>query len=244
MKTNQKKNIGILAVGILCLVGTYNAMMIGSNSQIGSFNSQKTLEETLGQVTVGRKLAVAQNWNKIEKNEVVVKAVETKKVISTETPVRIENSAAIESTLDLKLVEVSNSKMWKNGVQSSDFLGSIETNNGVIENLTANLPGGLNLEIAFSEMTGNTFEYDHNGEVYSALMYQVDQNSYIVSLTNGPLSGTKLRFTGEAKEVSAAEYLAENHNINVGTFGEEVEVQIDNSQNVEMAQVNDASFIF
>ena len=78
MKTNQKKNIGILAVGILCLVGTYNAMMIGSDSQISSSNSHKTLEETLGQVTVGRKLAVAQNWNKIEKKEIQVKAVEQK----------------------------------------------------------------------------------------------------------------------------------------------------------------------
>jgi len=243
MKTNQKKNICILSLGILCLVGTYNAMMIGSNSQFTSNNSQKRLDETLGEVKVGRSLAVAQSWNKIEKKEVVAaKEVKTVAVVETNSSSSNEIKAAIENNLDLKLVEVSNTKLWNTGVQASEFGGSVVTNNGVIENLSANLPNGFNLEVSFSEMTGNTFEYDFNGEVYAALMYQVDQNAFIVSLTNGPLEGTKLRFAGEVKDSS--NHLAENHNISVGHFGEEVEMHVEASQNYEMAQASDASFVF
>jgi hypothetical protein len=57
------------------------------------------------------------------------------------------------------------------------------------------LPNGEGLDVSFSEMTGNVFEYDVDGEVYSGMMYQVDQHAYMVTLTNGPLEGTRLRFS-------------------------------------------------
>jgi hypothetical protein len=60
------------------------------------------------------------------------------------------------------------------------------------------LPNGEGVSVSFSEMTGNVFEYDFEGELYSGMMYQVDQNSYMVTLTNGPLEGTRLKFSGEA----------------------------------------------
>jgi hypothetical protein len=72
----------------------------------------------------------------------------------------------------------------------------------------------MKIEISFSEMTGNTFEYDLNGQIYSGLMYQVDQNSYMITLTNGPLEGTRLRFAGESTDAQSQQeqtqaYLAE-----------------------------------
>jgi hypothetical protein len=141
------------------------------------------------------------------------------------------------------LVEVINPKKWEKGVKASDFGGSIATNNGIIESLSANLPENMNIEISFSEMTGNVFEYDLNGKVYSAMMYQVDQSSYMVTMTNGPLEGTRMRFAGEAADTNT--YLAETHNIEVGAFGEEmdaVQPEVEAETSIQTAEA--ASFNF
>jgi len=50
------------------------------------------------------------------------------------------------------------------------------------------------------------FEYDINGEIYSGMMYQVDQKSYMVALTNSPLEGTRLRCSS-ACEIGLCELL-------------------------------------
>ena len=55
-------------------------------------------------------------------------------------------------------------------------------------------------------------------------MYQVDPSSYMVSLTNGPLEGTRLKFVKEAgveqvqPDQPSAEYVADAQ---IGTFGQE-----------------------
>lgn len=70
-------------------------------------------------------------------------------------------------------------------------------------------------------MSGNVFEYDLNGELYSGMMYQVDQNAYMVTLTNGPLEGTRLRFSSVDPVVEQQDNqvkLAEN-NVEIGSFG-------------------------
>ena len=71
-------------------------------------------------------------------------------------------------------------------------------------------------------MNGNVFQYDYAGEIYSGMLYQVDPKSFMVTLTNGPLEGTRLRFvegfTPEQTEIK--ETLKEEHNLEVGFFGE------------------------
>ena len=67
----------------------------------------------------------------------------------------------------------------------------------------------------------NVFEYDVNGEVYSGMMYQVDQNAYMVTLTNGPLEGTRLRFSAQQsaeEQQQIQDNLAQN-NVDIGEFG-------------------------
>ena len=51
----------------------------------------------------------------------------------------------------------------------------------------------------------------------------------MVTLTNGPLEGTRLRFSTQAPEVQQAqvqETLAENNNVDVGSFGTETAPEI------------------
>lgn len=254
MKKNNNKNIAIFALSFLAMIGTYNAVMINSESQLGDSSNFKRLDEMFGVVTAGRTPAVTTNWSKITKPMTVVAAapVAVKTAIKEESSVSKEvapSQAVIVDTLELKLVEVINSKKWEKGVAAADFSGSIATNSGIIESLNASLPEGMNVEIAFSEMTGNTFEYDLNGEIYTGMMYQVDQGSYMVTMTNGPLEGTRLRFAGETAESQNAEqaqaYLAETHKVEVGTFGEEVEaIEPQATEEVSTQTAEAASFNF
>ncbi len=227
MKKNQNKNIAIFAFSLLALIGTYNAVMINSESDLAGNGNFKRLDEVFGVVKAGRSLAVESTWKKLPK------AQPLKTVAQVEVAAQITNSAveeapvsAIQDSLDLKLVEVNNPKKWANGVKPEQFSGSIAANNGIIESLTASLPEGMSIEIAFSEMTGNTFEYDLNGEVFTGMMYQVDQSAYMITMTNGPLEGTRMRFAGETKDAETQRqeteaFLAQTHNVEVQEFGAE-----------------------
>jgi hypothetical protein len=246
MKKNQNKNIAIFAFSLLALVGTYNAVMINSESHLGDAKNFKRLDEMFGVVTEGRSPAVSTQWSKVSKPATTVAAV---KSTSNKAEVSVSNEvvseAAIQDSLALKLVEVINPKKWQKGVKSADFSGTIATNNGIIESLNANLPDGMSIEISFSEMTGNTFEYDLNGEVYTGIMYQVDQSAYMITMSNGPLEGTRMRFAGEVAGDQTQAYLAETHNVEVGAFGEEKEVsEAEVSEEVSVQTAEAASFNF
>lgn len=248
MKKINTKNIAIFAFSFLAVIGTYNAVMINSESHLGDANNFKRLDEVFGVVKAGRSLAVANDWKKIEKVAATpaAKVVVAQKAAAAASTATEANEAAIQDDLNLKLVEVINPKKWAAGITSAQFSGAINTNYGVIESLTASLPDGLNVEISFSEMNGNTFEYDLNGEVYTAMMYQVDKSAYMITMTNGPLEGTRMRFAGEAKETSQAEYLAETHNVEVQTFGAQTEApEVAETEQAAVAQSTEtASFNF
>lgn len=249
MKKNHKRSVVFIAASFLALVGTYNAVMINSNSSILSeSNGQKRLDEILGIVITGRAPAVTRQWSKLHKVE--PKVAVTVPVEKFESPANDSGDfrpdfndqpqTSIQAELNLKLVDVSHPGKWLNELKNKQFNGSIVTNNGIIESLTASLPEGVKIDIAFSELTGNTFEYDLNGEIYQGLMYQVDQGSFMVTLSNGPLEGTRMRFAGEAmdaetQQIQTETYLAETHKVEVGTFGAETEqfIETENQEYVE-----------
>lgn len=241
MKKNNNKNIAIFAFSLLAMIGTYNAVVINTGSHLT--DNTKSFNRMFGVVTEGRTPAVNTQWTKLSKIDTAVVKSASKTVTSvTEEAASI---ATIQDSLDLKLVEVINAKKWEKGVKAAEFSGSIATNGGIIESLNASLPEGMNIEIAFSEMTGNTFEYDLNGEVFTGMMYQVDQGSYMVTMTNGPLEGTRLRFAGDVPAEQAQAYLAETHNVEVGSFGEEVAPQAEvSSEEAPTQTAETASFNF
>jgi hypothetical protein len=180
-------------------------------------------------IKAGRSLAATAEWKKLPSSPVAAASQTAGSTLShvvASAPASevATDTASIQESLNLSLVEVANPQ-WKND-ELSKFSGALVTNNGVIESLNASLGDGKNIDISFSEMTGNTFEYDYNGEVFTGMMYQVDMNAYMISLSNGPLEGTRMRFSGQKSnpETQAEEsqnYLAENHNVEIGNFGEE-----------------------
>lgn len=231
-KKNNAKNFALITLGVFVLVGTYNAVVFNSKSDLSDYEGKlvKRLDEVYGVTTVGRKIA-ASNWRKLPslpvKNEQPTNAPTIVQESRPEVAKAMEMvpEAAIKEELSLSLVEVINPTKWKQGLSSNEFSGSITTNAGVIENLVLSLPNTESMTVAFSEMTGNVFEYDLGGSSYSGMMYQVDQNSYMVTLTNGPLEGTRLRFSS-ADVSQSQETLAQVNHIETGSFGSEAQQEI------------------
>lgn len=232
MGKNKKKTFAFVLAGLFVLTGTYNAVVINSDSHISSadFKFVKRLDEVYGVTVAGREVAASVQWQKLAPSQIITKTAPIVQSVSrvdassvTETAVESIPAAAVQEELTLSLVEVINPKKWQNGLPAAQFNGSLSTNNGVIENLDVALPNGEGVSVSFSEMTGNVFEYDLNGELFSGMMYQVDQHAYMVTLTNGPLEGTRLRFSSQTpadEQQQTQEALAEN-NIEVGNFGSE-----------------------
>ena len=216
---------------LFVVTGTYNAVVINSESHLSGSDVKfvKRLDEIYGVTVQGREVAASVNWQKLAPAKVI--AQKPKQIIQTvskvaaapETSAPVEEipAAAVQEELTLSLVEVINPKKWKNGLPNGQFAGSLMANNGVIEELSVALPNGEGVAVSFSEMTGNVFEYDLNGDLYSGMMYQVDQHAYMVTLTNGPLEGTRLRFSSQnpAEEQQQVQNALAESNIEVGNFG-------------------------
>lgn len=206
---NSKQITFGLMFGFLVMTGTYNAIVINSQSSIigADVRFAKRLDEVYGVVDSKREVAASLQWQKLSVKQAAVHRVQNsykqKEVQQTQAQadsasVEVPVLAAVQDDLNLNLTQVINPKKWQQGLTVAQFNGNLSTNNGVIESLNVSLPNGEGLSVSFSEMTGNVFEYDFEGELYSGMMYQESQHSYVVTLTNGPLEGTRLTFTGEA----------------------------------------------
>lgn len=221
MKKHLKK-IAWAGFGGFMAVGLFNGFVIGHNSEIGGeIIYVKGLDEMYGITQPGRVLATKSSWKKID-------SPEREKAPEPESPQVAQDPAEIPEDLKLDLVEVINPRIWPKGLQSIYFEGDLQTLNGTIETLYVNLPEKEEIAISFAEMNGNVFQYDYAGEVYSGMLYQVDPKSYMVTLTNGPLEGTRLRFvTGFTDEqLEIQETLKEEHNVEVGHFGDNPEAPV------------------
>jgi hypothetical protein len=248
MATSNKKFVQsslAAGLGLLVFVGCYNALVINSHSNIASVKN-KRLDEIQGEVIPGRHVA---SWSKL--SETTTKEIAQANYAQDQNSGSAEViSAAISSDLQLNLVEVTNPSKWPKGVNAGEFSGSLSTHNGAIELLNVSLPEGKNLNISFSEMTGNVFEYEFEGETLSGMIYQVDANSYLVNLGHGPFEGTRLKFQIsnsilESEELVAQvqEQLADSHNIEVGSFGSNISAIAEVGMEFE-ADLNTQSFIF
>ncbi|MCM2350224.1 MAG: hypothetical protein NDI69_09385 [Bacteriovoracaceae bacterium] len=243
----KTKSFAFTVLGLFVALGSYNALVINSESYLADSQIKfvKRLDEMNGVVIEGRKVATVTKWQKLAPVTQIAPAVAVTATPSS-APV-IEPAPAVQQELTLSLVEVINPKKWQQGLSNTHFSGSLSTNNGVIEDLSVSLPDGEGVTVYFSEMTGNVFEYTLEGELYSGMMYQVDQNSFMVTLTNGPLEGTRLRFSGLSPELEQNETqarLAEYNQVNVGNFGDALheDMMVEDDQQMQKIAVEAQSF--
>jgi hypothetical protein len=219
------------------VLGTYNAVVINEESEISTDQMKfvKRLDESYGVITPGRMVAASTTWKKLSVSEMkrnpIVQVVS--KIDSSIKKNEEDNNqaitAAIGEELNLALIEVINPKKWKTALTKSDFSGSLATRDGLIENLSVSLPSEESISISFAEMSGNVFEYDRDGEIFSGMIYQVDPKSYMITLTNGPLEGTRLKFSNEENNTDVDSNVdtqelesSQSEEVVAGNFGEEI----------------------
>lgn len=242
-ENNKIKNAGLAFFGLFILVGCYNAFVINSDSHLSDHDQKfmKRLDEINGVTIPGRAMAGSLSWQKLDPKRIVKRDQQMQKLAeikNDDAPVETEEPL-VKEELNLSLVEVINPKKYQAGLVADQFNGTLSSSNGVIENLVVSLPQGEGMSVSFSELAGNVFEYDLNGEIYSGMMYQVDQKSYMVTLTNGPLEGTRLRFSSDlpaVQQFETQEALAA-HNVEVGTFGanpvQEISTEVAHDENIQ-----------
>ena len=235
---SKKKAFTFLAVTALVISGAYNSVMVNSDSFMNEQDIRfvKRLDEVYGVVKVGRQFASTKTqWVKLSNKQVtevaknlVPSAAPTLQVAqaSSAPATQVETAAAVQEELDLRLVEVANPKKYQGNVPSSMFSGNLVTADGRIETLSVSLPNGEGLSVNSTEMVGNVFEYDLDGETLSGMIYQVDQTTYMVTLTNGAFEGTRMKFsTGEApaqleQDFAPAQEVVAGTDVPVGQFGQ------------------------
>ncbi|MFA5583174.1 MAG: hypothetical protein WDA09_03085 [Bacteriovoracaceae bacterium] len=219
----SKKTWTIFSVAFLfTAIGTYNSVVIDARSSLDG--SQYTLVKRLDSQGINRPARMVASTVKWEKLRPIVPQKQVAQLPSQvkETPTEeVAITSSIAEDLNLSLVEVINPEKFKDGLAVSDFYGVLTTNGSQIETLDISLPQGLGISISYSEISGNVFEYDMNGETFSGMLYQVDQNAYMVSFTAGELAGTRLRFQASnimEETMNTSEQVAE---VDVGQFGQE-----------------------
>ncbi|MBY0516116.1 MAG: hypothetical protein K2P81_04365 [Bacteriovoracaceae bacterium] len=200
----KRKTLAIMSVAFVA-IGTYNSIVVNSDSFMDSQGIRfvKRLDELNGEFKSGRKLANNGEWIKLRSPIKKLKSPLQKDLVAVSfaapTASSVEKSdvasAAIQEDLSLELSEVFNAKKYTTALKPGDFSGTLNARDGVIESISVSLPNSEAVAISFSEMAGNVFEYEHNGEMLSGMMYQMDKTSYMVTLTNGPFEGTRLKFT-------------------------------------------------
>lgn len=247
---NKNKLMAFVFFGFFIMVGTYNAVVINSESQISGVDMRfvKRLDEMYGVTVPGRIVAASVTWQKIKPAQKLAENRPIEQSVSSyssapsndSSPAAETPQAAVQEELNLNLAEVINTKKWPSGLKSGQFSGSLSTNNGIIESLELSL-AGEQVSVNLAEMSGNVFMYKGaDGEEYSGMMYQVDQHAYKVTLTNGPLEGTHLRFAAEQtldQQHQSDANLADN-NVQPGTFGQEAQEQapVEQVQNEQPTQ--------
>ena len=104
---------------------------------------------------------------------------------------------AISEYLDLTLTN----GFFKTPLDSKKVKGHLIVNNGVIEELVADMgkKGVLNISTNGDQMLGNVFKYlDDNGDEQSAMIYESPQDGkYMVTLSTGSFQGLRLEFANE-----------------------------------------------
>jgi hypothetical protein len=211
----------LAAVGFVS-VGIYNSLVVNNTSFMGKKNEitfAKRLDEVNGNlVKANRSVASVAP---VQAKEVIATVNKMKKNMNN-TEVAKTQAPAIKEDLNLNLTQVL---FDKKQLGPNDFLGNVRTVDGMIEELSVEFPNGRKIEILSSEIAGNVFHYeDEDGNMASAMFYEVKPGQYMVTLTNdSQFAGTRMQFEVPAAELAYNVEHVEN-TVNWNTEDDSLEV--------------------
>lgn len=194
---------GALATLGLMVMGSYNTFQVNVDSFMleDEIKFVKRLDELNGQTVSGRIVAHNGNWQTLAKEEKpvlkkVVKKVEKKEVVKAASTFKPE--PAIVEELNLQL-----SQAFHPGkdLKGKKIQGNLQAYYGVIDAIDFNIEGVANVSLnKVGKLSGNVFEYSFGDEIYTAMLYEQNKTTYMVTLTTGPkeLQGLRLQFKSDA----------------------------------------------
>jgi hypothetical protein len=235
----------LAATSLMLGLGVYNALFMNSTSFMDQKHIVfiKRIDEINGRLIAAQKPLkweeLSQPAQKISRPVIQSKIAKFKKSSVVVASNQVESQqpaveAVIKNDLDLSLNEFFNSaKMEKHS--AGDYSGHLVASNGMIESLEISTPDG-EVYISQAEMKGNTFEYETEGQKHSGMIYEVAQGAYMVTLTDGPLAGTRMKFAGNVDGSEVAEAPAP-------TAAPATDAQL-NAENTQPEQVEQFGFNF
>lgn len=94
--------------------------------------------------------------------------------------------------------------------------GYLEVQNGEVKGLSVNINsdkandiGILMISMGESQLQGNIFVYEIDGQNYTGTIYPTSVNEYMVSFVNGPWNGARVKFTSQEQQEAPAESVAD-----------------------------------
>jgi hypothetical protein len=253
---------GLMTLMINGLVNTSRFNNIGFMSANYGIKLEKRLDEMTGKVVRGAASTVP--WNKIAAKK-VVKKVAPKRVASVNKvaktskktwkssfiPLSFNKAGSKKKTINHKVAENTPAPAVKDSLDLtvSKFFhkkeiqgvsGSAVTYDGVIEEVSVNLPDGRNLSINTNErMVGNVFYYEdtNTNEMKSGMFYEVKPGTYMLTLTNDSMyQGARIELVTDASQVNTASNNGNWSNITAGEAAKKQ--QVDNKQYADQFQQN------
>lgn len=217
MKRNFKNLFKIgsaLSVVGLFALGSYNTFQVNVDSFMldNEIKFVKRLDELNGHTVSGRLVAHNGNFKSLarpEKKELVKPmyvASEKKEAVKT-APQKIDKSQpepAITKELNLELSKVFHPNK---DLKNKKVTGSLQAYYGIIDSIDFNIEGVTSVSLSkVGKLSGNVFEYSFGDEVYTAMLYEQNKSTYMVTLTTGPkeLQGLRLQFKSDGSAIEFA----------------------------------------
>lgn len=147
---------------------------------------------------------IAENNQVIEKNAVYNEEVVEEKIIPNTNPTKHGNDyAIINSDVSVSAAEFYHPKL-SSVLSGSAISGYLEVEDGQVKGLSVNINSDKTKDLGIqmismgeSDLQGNIFVYEIEGQSYTGTIYPTSPNEYMVSFVNGPWNGSRVKFSGQ-----------------------------------------------
>ena len=216
MKTIIKITI-IISITAIIISGVNNSVEMNTADFMGT---QKAESKKVSELTDDMSLAANMGDYTIDSEVTpsqIARAQRTKISFDVNNQRRAERveqkeapqAAYIQENITLEVAEYFHPAKYEGKVlkvenEELPVSGMLEASTGVIERLDVTLPDGESIFIEYASMTQNKFKFSSSeGKEYRGIMYKIDAVTYMVSIEEGPHTGTRLKFKNNAVDVQS-----------------------------------------
>jgi len=193
-------NLSILVLATAVLLNGFLNSSEMENKALATLDAQsiKRIDELNGDFQRGEKRFIEVKAPKVEKAPKAIVAEVKKTEVKREVRRVIREykltEPAIRNDVDLQLVEYYNPNGAGKVLYQDQIEGQLVVRSGEITDLSFSLDENSQIRLDSDEFKGNSFAYYAEGERFEGQVYPISRTSYMLTLTNGPHSGVRMKF--------------------------------------------------